>query len=56
MDLPHYGQAEKELRKAGMWKLNKRERVEVALMDLDRATDMVQDSLDDIQNAMEAFP
>jgi hypothetical protein len=55
MDLPYYGMAEKELRNANMWRKTPREQVEDALMDLDNVTDMIQDSLDDIEGALEEF-
>jgi hypothetical protein len=55
MNLPYYGMAEKELRNANMWRKTPREQVEDALMDLDNVTDMIQDSLDDIEGALEEF-
>ena len=51
IDLPFYGMAEKELRKAGKWR---RDKSEVLLNDLEEALCSLSDAKEYIENAMEA--
>jgi hypothetical protein len=49
INLPGAGNAEKELRKAGLWRLTPEERLECAISDLVGAVDIAQDFAKDLE-------
>lgn len=49
IDLPGYGNAEKQMRKAGLWRLNPIEEIENAIGDLEVALDMAQNAQYEIE-------